>query len=79
MYQQRSIVDKRLNRNSIARNKLAILYKNNYNQFNSTNIDKNQSSQEIKINKENCKSSKNFEISNKTRESLKYILQIYNN
>ncbi len=68
-----------MSRDSIARSELAILYKNNYNQFNSTNIDKNQSNQKVKVNKENCESSESLEISNKARESLKHILRIYNN
>ena len=68
-----------MNWNSIARSKLVILYINNQNQFNSTIISKNQQRYQVKVNKENCKSSKNLKISNKTRESLKYILQIYNN
>jgi len=30
------------------------------------------------VSEENCESSKNLEISNKARESLKHILRIYN-
>jgi len=47
-YRQCSIINKRQSRNPIARYKLVFLYKNNYNQFNSTDISKNQQNYKVR-------------------------------
>jgi len=50
-YRQRSIVDKKLNRKSIANSKLVFLQKNNLTEFDSIDTDRNQSNCKIRINK----------------------------
>ncbi len=78
MYRQRSIVDKRLNRKSIANSKLAFLQKNNLTEFDSTDTGRNQSNYKVRINKENYKFSESLELSDTAKELLKHVLQIYN-
>ncbi len=78
IYRQHSIIDKRQSRDPTARYKFVFLYKNNYNQFNSTDISKSQQNYKVRINKEDSESSENLGISDKARKPLKYILQIYN-
>ncbi len=78
-HRQRSIIDKRLSRNSIASSELAFSQKNDLIKFDSINIDENQSSYKVKINEKNCESFKSSKLFNIARESLKYILRIYNN
>ncbi len=79
IYRQRSIVDKKINRKSIASSKFVFLQKNNLTKFDSIDIGKNQSNYKIKVNKKNYKFSKSLELSNIAKKSLKHILQIYNN
>jgi len=72
------MIDKRLSRNSIARSELAISYKNDQQQFDSSGTNKDQSSYQDKVSEENCEPSENLEISDKARKSLKHISRIYN-
>ena len=76
---QRSIVDERQSRNSIARCELAFLKKNDQHiESDSTGTSKGQLSQNVRAHEEICEPSKNLGKSDKARESLKHIPRIYN-
>jgi len=62
----------------IARSELAISYKNDQQQFDSSDTNKSQSGHQDKVSEENCEPSENLEIPDKARESLKHIPRIYN-
>jgi hypothetical protein len=72
------MIDERLSRNSIARSELAISYKNDQQQFDSSGTGKSQSGHQDRVSEENCESSENLEIPDKARKSLKHISRIYN-
>jgi hypothetical protein len=73
------MIDERQSRNSIARRELAFLKKNDQHiEFDSTGTSKGQLGQNVKVSEENCEPSKNLEIPDKARKSLKHISRIYN-
>jgi hypothetical protein len=77
-HRQRPMVDERLSRNSTARSELAISYKDDQQQFDSSGTGKGQSGHEDRVNEGNCESFENLGISSKARGSLKHIPRIYN-
>ncbi len=72
------MVDERLSRNSITRSELAISYKDDQQQFDSSGTSKGQLGHEDRVNEGNCEPSENLGISGKAREPLKHIPRIYN-
>jgi len=72
------MVDERLSRNPTARSELAISYKNDQQQFDSSGTSKGQLGHEDRVNEGNCEPFENLGISGKARGSLKHIPRIYN-
>jgi len=72
------MVDERLSRNPTASSELAISYKNNNKQSDSTGTGTDQSGHEVRGSEENCEPSDSLGLSGTAREPLKHVPRIYN-